>query len=135
VAYVHSLSGCSSNPGSTHSLVALSAVAALSGPFMALQPLYGGAVVGGYGSHLWIDRLNIRGVVLFWPAPVRRVTPGHRNGRLEVGSKGEMILLSTLLVAAAALYPLSHLGFRDALHALPTSGKAVISGRILFRSD
>ena len=29
-----------------------------------------------------------------------------------------MILLSGLLVAAAALYPLSHLGFRDALQAL-----------------
>ena len=34
------------------------------------------------------------------------------------GSKGEMILLSGLLVAAAALYPLSHIGFRDALQAL-----------------
>jgi inner membrane protein len=37
---------------------------------------------------------------------------------MEVGSKGEMILLSGLLVAAAALYPLSHLGFRDGLQAL-----------------
>jgi inner membrane protein len=55
---------------------------------------------------------------LFWPAPVRLVTPGNRNWRLEVGSKGEMILLSGLLVAAAALYPLSHVGFRDALQAL-----------------
>ena len=29
-----------------------------------------------------------------------------------------MVLLSALLVAATALYPLSHLGFRDALQAL-----------------
>ena len=75
----------------THSLVALSAVAALSGPLMAIHPLYGWAVVGGYWSHLWIDMLNIRGVDLFWPAAVRLVTPGNRNWRLEVGSKGERL--------------------------------------------
>ena len=63
----------------THSLVALSAVAALSGPLMAIQPQYWGCVVGGYWSHLWIDMLNIRGVDLFWPAPVRLVTPGNRT--------------------------------------------------------
>ena len=102
----------------THSLVAIGAVMALSVPLMAIQPLYGWAVVGGYWSHLWIDMLNIRGVDLFWPAPVRLVTPGNRHWRLNVGSKGEMILLSTLLVTAAALYPLSHLGFRDALQTL-----------------
>jgi inner membrane protein len=89
-----------------HSLVALSAVAALSGPLMAIYPPYCWAVVGGYGSHLWIDMLNVRGIDLFWPAPVRRVTPGHRHWRLEVGSKAEMILLSTLLVVAAALWEL-----------------------------
>jgi inner membrane protein len=90
----------------------------LSGPLMAIQPLYFWAAVGGYGSHLWIDMLNLRGVDLFWPAPVRLVTPGNRNWRLEVGSKGEMVLLAGLLVAAAALYPLGHIGFRDALQAL-----------------
>ena len=46
------------------------------------------------------------------------MTPGNRHWRLEVGSKGEMILLSGLLVAAAALVPLSQIGFRDALQAL-----------------
>jgi inner membrane protein len=102
----------------THSLVALSAVAALSGPLIAIDGLYFWAVVGGYGSHLWIDMLNIRGIDLFWPAPLRLVTPGNRNWRLEVGSKGEMILLSALLAVAAALVPLSHVGFRDALQAL-----------------
>jgi inner membrane protein len=102
----------------THSLVALVAVMAVSGPLIAIDARYFWAVVGGYWSHLWIDMLNIRGVDLFWPAPVRLVTPGNRNWRLEVGSKGEMILLSTLLVAVAALYPLSHIGFRDALQAL-----------------
>jgi len=35
-----------------------------------------------------------------------------------MGSKGEMMLLSGLLVAAAALVPLGHIGFRDALQAL-----------------
>ena len=102
----------------THSLVALSAVAALTAPLAALQPQYWGCAVGGYWSHLWIDMLNIRGVDLFWPAPVRLVTPGNRNWRLEVGSKGEMILLSGLLVAAAALAPLSQIGFRDGLQML-----------------
>ena len=62
--------------------------------------------------------LNIRGVDLFWPAPVRWVTPGNRHWRLEVGSQGEMVLLSGLLVAVAALYPLGHLGFRDGLQAV-----------------
>ena len=46
------------------------------------------------------------------------MTPGNRHWRLEVGSKGEMILRSGLLVVAAALYPLSHIGFRDDLQAL-----------------
>jgi inner membrane protein len=99
----------------THSAVALLAVAVLAAPLWFLNPLFFWAVLGGYGSHRWIDRLNIRGVDLFWPSPLRRVTPGNRNWRLQVGSQGEMMLLSGLLVAAAALYPLSHLGFRDAL--------------------
>ena len=85
---------------------------------MAIRPLYFWAVLGGYWSHLWIDMLNVRGVDLFWPAPVRLVTPGNRNWRLEVGSKAEMVLLSGLLVAAAALVPLSQMGFRDGLQAL-----------------
>ena len=63
----------------THSLVALSAVAALTGPLMAIDATYFWAVVGGYWSHLWIDMLNIRGVDLFWPSPLRVVTPGNRN--------------------------------------------------------
>jgi inner membrane protein len=63
------------------------------------------------GSHLWLDRLNLRGIDLFWPAPIRRVTPGNRHSRFQVGGRGEMILL-------AALYPLSHLGFHDGLQAL-----------------
>jgi len=46
------------------------------------------------------------------------MTPGNRNWRLAVGSKAEMILLSGLLVAAAALVPLSQIGFRDALQAV-----------------
>jgi hypothetical protein len=29
--------------------------------------------------------LNVRGVDLFWPAPVRLVTPGNRNWRLDSG--------------------------------------------------
>ena len=62
--------------------------------------------------------LNVRGVDLFWPSPLRLVTPGNRNWRLEVGSKAEMVLLSALIALAVALYPLSHLGFRDALQAL-----------------
>jgi inner membrane protein len=96
----------------------LSAVAALAAPLAAIRPQYWGCVVGGYWSHLWIDMLNVRGVDLFWPSPVRLVTPGNRHWRMEVGSKAEMILLSALLALAVALYPLSHLGFRDALQAL-----------------
>jgi inner membrane protein len=102
----------------THSAVMLLAVAALAAPLLIVQPLYFWAVIGGYWSHLWIDMLNVRGVDLFWPSPVRLVTPGNRNWRFAVGSKGEMGLLSMLLALTVALYPLSHLGFRDALQAL-----------------
>jgi len=102
----------------THSALALLAVAALAAPLLIVQPLYFWAVVGGYWSHLWIDMLNVRGVDLFWPSPVRLVTPGNRNWRMEVGSKAEMVLLSALIALTVALYPLSHLGFRDALQAL-----------------
>ena len=97
----------------THSLVMLSALAVATYPLAWIQPLYWGCVVGGVWSHLWIDMLNVRGVDLFWPSPARLVTPGNRNWRLEVGSKAEMVLLSGLLVAAAALVPLSQIGFRD----------------------
>jgi inner membrane protein len=90
----------------------------LSVPLMAIRPLYFWAVVGGYWSHLWIDMLNIRGVDLFWPAPVRLVTPGNRHWRFMVGGKGEMILLAVLLGLAAALVPLSQIGFRDGLQRL-----------------
>ena len=102
----------------THSAVGMMTVALLAAPLWWVEPLYFGCVVGGYWSHLWIDMLNVRGVDLFWPSPVRVVTPGNRHWRLEVGSKAEMVLLSALVALAVALYPLSHLGFRDALQAL-----------------
>ena len=102
----------------THSAVGMMAVAMPAAPLWFVSPLYFWCVIGGTWSHLWIDMLNIRGIDLFWPSPIRLVTPGNRHWRLEVGSKGEMVLLSGLLVTAAALYPLSHIGFRDALQAL-----------------
>ncbi len=102
----------------THSAIALLTVAALASPLLWVRPLYFGCVLGGYWSHLWIDMLNIRGADLFWPSPMRVVAPGHRNWRMEVGSKAEMILLSGLLLFSVALYPLSQMGFRDALQAL-----------------
>ena len=97
----------------THSAIGIAAVALLAAPLWFVSPLYFWAVVGGYWSHLWLDMLNIRGIDLFWPSTLRVVTPGNRNWRLEVGSKGEMLLLSGLLVAATALVPLSQIGFRD----------------------
>lgn len=102
----------------THSLLMLGSVAVVSYPLTWLQPLYWGCAVGGYGSHLWLDMLNVRGVDLFWPSSARLVAPGNRHWRMVVGSKAEMMLLSVLLVVTAALYPLSHIGFRDALQAL-----------------
>jgi hypothetical protein len=87
-------------------------------PLWLLNPLYFWAVVGGYWSHLWLDMLNLRGVDLFWPSPIRVVTPGNRKWRFQVGGKGEMVLLAGLLGLALALYPLSHLGFRDGLQAV-----------------
>ena len=102
----------------THSAVSLLAVAVVALPLWWIEPLYFWCVLGGYWSHLWIDMLNIRGVDLFWPSPMRLVAPGNRHWRMAVGSKAEMILLSVLLVLTVALYPLSHLGFRDALQAL-----------------
>lgn len=44
--------------------------------------------------------------------------PGNRNWRLEVGSKGEMVLLTSLCIACLALYPVSGLGFRGGLQQL-----------------
>ena len=102
----------------THSAVGLLTVALLAAPLWLVRPLYFWCALGGYWSHVWIDMLNVRGVDLFWPSPVRLVTPGNRHWRLEVGSKGEMVLLSGLLVVATALVPLSQMGFRDALQAV-----------------
>ena len=42
--------------------------------------------------------LNVRGIDLFWPSPIRVVMPGRTAYRLEVGSKAEMIVLCALLV-------------------------------------
>ena len=102
----------------THSVVGLLGLSLLLSPLLWLYPHAFICLLGGYWSHIWIDMLNVRGVDLFWPSPVRLVTPGNRNWRLAVGSKGEMILLSALLALTVALYPLSHWGFRDALQAL-----------------
>jgi inner membrane protein len=102
----------------THSAVMLLAVALLASPLGFLNPLYFWAVVGGYWSHLWLDMLNVRGIDLFWPSPIRLVTPGNRHWRFQVGGRGEMILLAVLIGLTVALYPLSHLGFRDGLQAL-----------------
>ena len=85
---------------------------------MCIRDRYWGCVVGGVWSHLWIDMLNVRGVDLFGPSPVRLVTPGNRHWRMEVGGKAEMVLLSALLLSTVALYPLSWMGFRDALQAV-----------------
>ena len=105
----------------THSAVGLLTVALLAAPLWWVRPLYFWCALGGYWSHLWIDMLNVRGADLFWPSPIRVVAPGNRNWRLEVGSKAEMMLLSALLLLTVALYPLSHLGFRDALQSVVRS--------------
>jgi inner membrane protein len=99
----------------THSALALAAVALLASPLLLLKPLGFWSVVGGYWSHLWADMLNLRGTDLLWPSPVRVVMPARQRHRLEVGGKGERVLLSALVVACAALYPVSGLGFRVGL--------------------
>ena len=105
----------------THSAIGLMTVALIASPLWFVRPLYFWCAVGGYWSHIWVDMLNVRGADLFWPSPVRVVAPGNRNWRMEVGSKAEMILLSVLLVLVLALYPLSWMGFRDALQAVVRS--------------
>ena len=62
--------------------------------------------------------LNVRGVDLFWPSPVRVMMPGRIGYRMEVGSKAEMVLMSALFVACVALYPVSKMGVRGGLHQL-----------------
>jgi hypothetical protein len=71
----------------THSAVMVLAVAVLSWPLTLIQPLYWGCVVGGYWSHLWIDMLNIRGVDLFWPSPMRLVRPATAIGGWRSGAR------------------------------------------------
>ena len=61
---------------------------------------------------------NIRGVDLFWPSDIRVVMPGKIKFRLEVGGKAEMIVLCSLVVFSAGLYPMSDLGLRGGLHQL-----------------
>lgn len=101
----------------THSVFALILVVALAFPLRWLgHPAWFWAIVGGYWSHLWIDMLNIRGVDLFWPSPVRVVMPSRIQYRMEVGSKAEMVLMTALFVACLALYPISKMGVRGGLH-------------------
>jgi len=102
----------------THSLLALVVVAALSSFIYPYYPNYFWAIVGGYWSHLWIDLMNRRGADLLWPSPKRFVFPGNSNYRLLVGSKGEMVLLIFLVLASAALFPLSEMGVRAGLQHL-----------------
>jgi inner membrane protein len=102
----------------THSAMGMALAALLASPLWLVRPLYFWCALGGYWSHVWLDMLNVRGVDLFWPSLIRVVMPGKRDWRMEVGSKAEMILLSTLVVLTVALYPLSHLGFRDSLQLL-----------------
>jgi len=52
------------------------------------------------------------------PASVRVVIPGRPGYRMEVGSKAEMLLLSSFVVGALALYPVSQMGLRGGLHEL-----------------
>ncbi len=102
----------------THSVIAIAALALLSSPLLLVNPIYFWCVVGGYWSHIWIDMLNIRGADLFWPSPIRLVMPGNRKYRVEVGSKAEMVLLTSLVAACLALYPVSGVGFRGGLQHL-----------------
>lgn len=102
----------------THSFVGLALVALLVSPLLLRWPFYFWCILGGLWSHLWLDMINMRGVDLFWPSPVRVVMPGNRDWRMEVGSKPEMILFIALLVLTVGLYPLSSLGFRDSLQLL-----------------
>jgi inner membrane protein len=102
----------------THSFIAIAALALLTSPLLLVSSLYFWCVLGGYWSHLWIDMLNIRGADLLWPSPIRVVMPGNRNWRMEVGSKAEMVLLTSLVVACLALYPVSGLGLRTGLQHL-----------------
>jgi inner membrane protein len=102
----------------THSVIAIAALALLVSPLLWVEPVYFWCIVGGYWSHPWIDMLNIRGADLLWPSPIRVVMPGNRSWRMEVGSKAEMVLLTSLVVACLALYPVSGLGFRAGLQQL-----------------
>jgi len=65
-----------------------------------------GLYLGGYGSHLWLDMLNVRGIDLFWPSPIRVVLPGRTAYRLDVGGKAERVLLPGLVVLAVAMAPI-----------------------------
>lgn len=102
----------------THSAAGLAVVMVLAAPMLFVRPLWYWCVVGGYWSHIWLDMMNIRGVDLFWPSPIRVVMPGNRNWRCEVGSKAEMITMALLFLTIVPLYPLSQIGFRDGLQLM-----------------
>jgi inner membrane protein len=103
----------------THSAVALVALAGVLSPLLWLgHARWFWALLGGYGSHILVDMLNLRGADLLWPDPARFVIPGNRQYRIEVGSKAEMVLLVCLTGFCLLLYPVSGIGVRAGLQRL-----------------
>ena len=103
----------------THSFLAMIVLGLLLSPLLYYNlSLYFWCVIGGYWSHLWIDMFNLRGVDLFWPSPIRVVMPGKEQYRMQVGSKGENILMISFFVAILGLYPLSNVGLWHGLHTI-----------------
>ncbi len=79
----------------THSLIALSLLAALAWPLP-----YGWwlALIAGFASHPIADMMTPAGVAWFWPARVRCVIPGNAQYRIAAMSWGELAF-AVLIVA------------------------------------
>ncbi len=99
----------------THSLLGIALFALPVWVFLGAYPNLVLALVAGYGSHVFADALNTRGVPLLWPVgkPVRLLPGGIRSG----GAVEVAVALAVLAFAWWELY-LLHPAVRGALGLL-----------------
>lgn len=98
----------------THSLVASSVVAIISysvalfysNRFLNLAH----AVTIGYSFGWLADLFTRGGVEMFWPSPVRCVSPQNRNLRLRTGSNAEYFLMVVLVAIALVTFNINNSG-------------------------
>jgi inner membrane protein len=101
----------------THSALGCVFFALLSLPLLIFSKEIYYLLLAGYFSHVVLDMFNKNGVPFFWP--LREyifVIPGRRSWRVEVGSRGEVVVLVLFFIASVVLYHFQGMGFYRMLH-------------------